>query len=63
MAERTRQLQVQQALLYQMRSQVPASIATFVGSEHEYPFFNNHYQQLSGNRTCLGPTVAEQAKL
>lgn len=72
-AERTRQLQSalaeaeqhrasaaqQQRLLSQILGQVPASIATLNGPEHRYSFFNEHYQELSGNRTELGLTVAE----
>ncbi|RDC58845.1 hypothetical protein [Adhaeribacter pallidiroseus] len=38
---------------------MPASIATLVGLEHRYNFFNDSYQALSGNRTNLGRTVAE----
>ena len=72
-AERTQQLQKalaeaeqhranaaqQQRLLSQILGQVPASIATLTGPEHRYSFFNEHYQNLSGNRTQLGLTVAE----
>ena len=58
-AERTQQLQQQQALLRQILGQVPASIATLSGPEHRYSFFNDEYQRLSGQRTYLGLTVAE----
>jgi PAS domain S-box-containing protein len=58
-AERTRQLEEQQALLRQILSQVPASIATLTGPEHRYTFFNDHYQRRSGNRPQLGRPVAE----
>lgn len=58
-AERTRQFQQQQALLYQILGQVPAAIATLSGSEHRYIFFNAQYQQLSSHRAQLGLSVAE----
>jgi len=53
------QLREQQNQLQQILGQVPAAIATLVGPEHRYNFFNDPYQALSGNRTHLGLTVAE----
>ncbi|MBJ6110764.1 PAS domain-containing protein [Hymenobacter sp. BT523] len=58
-AARTREVQQQQALLRQILEQVPASIATMAGPDHRYTFFNQPYQQLSGDRTQLGLTVAQ----
>ncbi|UOE33685.1 PAS domain-containing protein [Hymenobacter monticola] len=49
----------QQALLGQILGQVPAAIATLMGPEHRYTFFNGPYQALSAGRTALGRTVAE----
>ncbi|RZK62272.1 MAG: PAS domain S-box protein, partial [Hymenobacter sp.] len=53
------QLRTQQGLLSQILGQVPAAIATLAGPEHRYTFFNDQYQELVGERTALGRTVAE----
>ncbi|MCJ8165359.1 PAS domain-containing protein [Pontibacter sp. E15-1] len=52
-------LREQKSLLQRILGQVPASIATLTGPQHRYTFFNSSYQQLSGNRTKVGRTVAE----
>ncbi|MDO7853800.1 PAS domain-containing sensor histidine kinase [Hymenobacter convexus] len=49
----------QQALLGQILRQVPASIATLMGPEHRYTYFNDQYQALTAGRTVLGQTVAD----
>lgn len=53
------QLKEQQTLLQQILGQVPASIATLVGPDHQYSFFNDSYQLLTGNRARLGFSVGE----
>ncbi|AMJ65303.1 PAS domain-containing protein [Hymenobacter sp. PAMC 26628] len=53
------QLRVQQGLLRQVLGQVPAAIATLMGPQHHYSFFNDQYQALAAGRTALGRTVAE----
>ncbi|MFD2718187.1 PAS domain-containing protein [Hymenobacter monticola] len=58
-AERTRELLQQQAMLSQILRQVPAFIATLGGPEHRYTFFNEPYQQLTGQRPRLGLPVAQ----
>lgn len=57
--ERTRQLELQQGLLHQILRQVPSAIATLVGPEHRFSFFNEPYHHLSGQRATLDVTVAE----
>ncbi|WP_052346284.1 PAS domain-containing protein [Hymenobacter swuensis] len=57
--ERTQQLELQQGLLRQILGQVPACIATLTGPAHRYTFFNEPYQQFTGNRTVMGAAVAE----
>ena len=49
----------QQVLLGQILRQMPAAIATLMGPEHRYTFFNDAYQAISANRTVLGHTVDE----
>ncbi|MGI4741786.1 MAG: PAS domain-containing protein [Janthinobacterium lividum] len=72
-AERTQQLQEslreaqqqrealrqQQRLLRQILGQLPAAIATLSGPTHQYSFFNDSHQLLSGQRAVLGQTMAE----
>ena len=53
------QLREQQGLLSQILGQVPAAIATLSGPGHQYTFFNEPYQHLSGGRTRMGLTVAD----
>ncbi len=53
------QLREQQSLLRQILGQVPASVATLIGPEHRFAFFNDRYQALSAERVELGLTVAE----
>jgi|GEM_PF-2071032 len=49
----------QQHLFDQILGQVPASIATLTGPEHQFSFFNARYHELVGGRTAVGKTVAE----
>ena len=53
------QLREQQGLLRQILGQVPASVATLIGPEHRFAFFNEQYQALSAQRVEPGLTVAE----
>ena len=53
------QLREQQGLLRQILGQVPASVATLIGPQHRFAFFNDQYQALSAGRVELGLTVAE----
>ncbi|WP_201979967.1 PAS domain-containing sensor histidine kinase [Hymenobacter rubidus] len=53
------QLNEQQGLLHQILGQVPASVATLMGPEHRFVFFNDQYRALSAGRAELGLTVAE----
>ncbi|WP_187632079.1 PAS domain-containing protein [Hymenobacter lutimineralis] len=53
------QVQVQELTLQQILGQVPAAVATLLGPEHRYAFFNKPYQVLAGGRPRLGHTVAE----
>ena len=53
------QARMQQVMLGQILGQVPAAIATLMGPEHRYAFFNEPFQALSAGRTVLGRTVAE----
>jgi PAS domain S-box-containing protein len=57
--ERTQQLTEQQGLLRHILGQVPAVIATLLGPEHRFAFFNDHYLALSGHRAELNRTVAD----
>jgi signal transduction histidine kinase len=60
-AERQReQLRQQQRLLGQILRQVPAAIATLIGPEHRYSFFNDNYLTLSGGRAQLTQKIADQ---
>ncbi|QKG58444.1 PAS domain-containing protein [Hymenobacter sp. BRD128] len=54
------QLRQQQRLLSQILGQVPAAIATLVGPEHRYSFFNENYLALTGHRAQLTHRVADQ---
>ncbi|SDY66973.1 PAS domain-containing sensor histidine kinase [Hymenobacter psychrophilus] len=53
------QQQEQQNLLRQILRQVPASVATLMGPEHHFAFFNHRYYTLTGNRAALGRKVAD----
>ncbi|GGG42688.1 PAS domain-containing sensor histidine kinase [Hymenobacter glacieicola] len=52
-------LEQQKQLLQHILSQVPASIATLAGPEHQYTFFNSSYYVLTGQRAQRGLSVAE----
>ncbi|NVO85398.1 PAS domain-containing sensor histidine kinase [Hymenobacter terrestris] len=54
-----RETQEQQDVLRQILHQVPASVATLMGPEHRFAFFNDQYYALSGNRATLGQSVAD----
>ncbi|WP_460503291.1 sensor histidine kinase, partial [Hymenobacter agri] len=57
--ERQREhLHQQQQALQQILEQVPAAVATLLGPQHEYSFFNARYQALVGGRAQLGQAVA-----
>lgn len=53
------QLRQQQRLLRQILGQVPAAIATLVGPEHRYSFFNENYRALTNGRAQLTHTLAD----
>ena len=53
------QLRQQQRLLRQILGQVPAAIATLVGPEHRYSFFNENYRALTSGRAQLTHPVAD----
>jgi PAS domain S-box-containing protein len=57
--ERTHQLAEQQSLLSHILRQVPAAVATLLGPDHRFAFFNEQYLALSGHRAALNRTVAE----
>jgi signal transduction histidine kinase len=58
-AEQLPDLDEQQNLLEQILLQVPAAVATLIGPEHRYTFFNDHYQGLSAHRVEVGKRIAE----
>ena len=43
----------------QILGQVPAAVATLMGPEHHYSYFNDGYQALAGNRAQLGLRMAD----
>ncbi|GAA4030163.1 hypothetical protein GCM10022409_13010 [Hymenobacter glaciei] len=53
------QARLQQAMLSQILGQVPAAIATLVGPEHRFAFFNDSYQAFAAGRAQQGQTAAE----
>ncbi len=57
--EQREQQREQQNLLRQILRQVPASVATLMGPEHHFAFFNDRYDTLTGNRAALGQKVAD----
>ncbi|MCR5890415.1 PAS domain-containing protein [Hymenobacter sp. J193] len=56
---RTAEVRRQQGHLQQILGQVPAAIATLLGPEHRFAFFNDAYQTLTEGRTRAGQSVAE----
>ena len=56
--QRTEELSAQQNQLQQILGEVPAAIALLTGPEHSHAFFNQRYEQLSGNRARPGLPVA-----
>ncbi|GAA4503463.1 hypothetical protein GCM10023172_28340 [Hymenobacter ginsengisoli] len=58
--EQREQLRQQQRLLRQILGQVPAAIATLVGPDHRYSFFNDNYLALAGGRAQLGQKIADR---
>jgi PAS domain-containing protein len=59
-AERTRQLVDQQAMLLQIQSKLPAYLVTFSGPNHVYTYFNEAYgHDLAQGRAELGRTLVD----